>query len=137
MKGFRNFIVQGNVVQLAVAFVIGVAFAAVVTAFVQDIINPIIAIPGGKPNFDSFTVTVNGSTVKYGSFITALITFVLIAAAIYFFFVLPYTRWRERKAEPATGPETRECPECLSAIPVGARRCAFCTAMVGPPAPPS
>ncbi|MBV8193952.1 MAG: large conductance mechanosensitive channel protein MscL [Candidatus Dormibacteraeota bacterium] len=131
MKGFRNFLAQGNVVDLAVAFVIGAAFATVVMAFVNDIVNPLIAIPGGKPNFDAYTVTINGSQIKYGTFVTALISFVLVAAAVYFAFVLPYTRMKQRRAGPAAA-TTRQCPECLSDIPVGARRCAFCTAQVTP-----
>ena len=103
MKGFRDFLNQGNVVQLAVAFVIGGAFGAVVTALVVDIINPIIAIPFGKPNFDTLVLTVNGSNVKYGTFLTAVIAFVLIAAGVYFFFVVPYNRLqaRTRSAQPA------------------------------------
>jgi large conductance mechanosensitive channel len=131
MKGLRAFLVQGNVVELAVAVVIGTAFAAVVKAFVDDIVNPVIAIPGGKPNFNSFSVTVNGSQINYGTFVTALIAFVLVAAAVYFAFVLPYTRMKERRARPAAA-ATRPCPECLSDIPVAARRCAFCTAAVTP-----
>ena len=134
MKGFRTFLIQGDVVQLAVAFVIGTAFATVITALVKDIINPLIAIPGGKPNFDAFQVTVNGSSILYGSFITAVISFVFIAAGVYFLFVMPYTRLKDRRAAPATT-TTRECPECLSEIPVAARRCAFCTAFVPPTAP--
>ena len=103
MKGFRDFLNQGNVVQLAVAFVIGGAFGAVVTALVADIINPIIAIPFGKPNFDKLVVTINGSEVQYGTFITAVIAFLFIAAGVYFFFVLPYNRLqaRARSAAPA------------------------------------
>ena len=131
MKGFRNFLVRGNVVELAVAFVIGTAFATVVMAFVTDIVNPLIAIPGGKPNFDAYSVTVNGSQIKYGTFVTAVIAFVLVAAAVYFIFVVPYTRLRERRAAPAAA-TTRPCPECLSDIPLAARRCAFCTSPVGP-----
>jgi large conductance mechanosensitive channel len=132
VKGFRAFILQGNLITLAVAFVIGVAFAAVVTAFVTDIVNPVIAIPGGKPNFDSFIVTANGSQIKYGSFITALIAFVLIAAAVYFAIIIPYNRMQARTAKPAAEPDTRPCPDCLSAIPRAARRCAFCTSPVNP-----
>ncbi|MFN2583071.1 MAG: large conductance mechanosensitive channel protein MscL [Candidatus Dormibacteria bacterium] len=131
MKGFRNFLAHGNVVDLAVAFVIGAAFSTVVMAFVADIVNPIIAIPGGKPNVDAYAVTINGSQLKYGTFVTAVISFVLIAAAVYFAFVLPYTKMKERRAQPAATP-TRSCPECLSDIPVAARRCAFCTAQVTP-----
>jgi large conductance mechanosensitive channel len=135
VKGFRDFLNQGNVVQLAVAVVIGVAFGAVVTALVADIINPIIAIPFGKPNFDSLSVTINGSEIKYGTFITAVIAFVFIAAGVYFFFVMPYNRLqaRSRSAAPAES-NTRTCPECLTAIPKAAHRCSACTAVVEPQA---
>jgi len=131
MKGFREFLARGNVVDLAVAVVIGTAFAAVVKALVDNVINPIIAIPAGKPNFNSLSVTVNGSEITYGTFVTALITFVLVATAVYFALVLPYTKYRERRAGPAAA-TTRPCPECLSEIPLAARRCAFCTAVVTP-----
>ena len=132
MKGFRDFLARGNVVELAVAFVIGTAFATVVMALVADIVNPLIAIPGGKPNFDSYTLTVNGSVIKYGTFITAVIAFVLVAAAVYYLVVVPYMRMKARRAEPAAAATTRQCPECLSDIPIAARRCAFCTSPVGP-----
>ena len=131
MKGFRAFLVQGNIVELATAFVIGTAFAAVVKALVDNVINPVIAIPGGKANFDSYVATINGSKVLYGTFITALVSFLLIAAAVYFAFVLPYTRFKARRAGPAAA-ITRLSPECLSDIPLAARRCAFCTAVVTP-----
>jgi large conductance mechanosensitive channel len=131
VKGFRDFLNQGNVVQLAVAFVIGVAFGAVVTALVADIVNPIIAIPFGKPNFDSLVLTINGSNIKYGTFLTAVIAFILIAAGVYFFFVVPYNRMQARLAKP-TESNTRACPECLSIIPKPAKRCSFCTAAVEP-----
>jgi len=131
VKGFRAFLLQGNLIELATAFVIGTAFAAVIKALVDDVVNPVIAIPGGKPNFDSFHATANGSVILYGTFITALISFVLIGAALYVFIVLPYTRYRERRAGPAAA-TTRPCPECLSEIPLGARRCSYCTAPVTP-----
>ena len=136
MKGFRDFLNQGNVVQLAVAFVIGVAFSAVVTALVMDIVNPIIAIPFGKPDFDSLVLTINGSNIKYGTFVTAVIAFILIAAGVYFFFVVPYNRMQKRLAKPTEPGEsnTRACPECLSIIPKAAKRCSFCTAVVEPQA---
>jgi large conductance mechanosensitive channel len=131
VKGFRDFLNQGNVVQLAVAFVIGGAFGAVVTALVADIVNPIIAIPFGKPDFNSLVLTINGSHIKYGSFLTAVIAFILIAAGVYFFFVVPYNRMQARLAKP-TESNTRACPECLSIIPKPARRCSFCAAAVEP-----
>ena len=133
MKGFRDFLNQGNVVQLAVAVVIGVAFSAVVTALVVDMINPIIAIPFGKPNFDTLVLKINGSNIKYGTFLTALIAFVLIAAGVYFIFFLPYTRIQTRLSKPVES-TTRACPECLSVIPIAARRCSFCTTAVAPQA---
>jgi large conductance mechanosensitive channel len=135
MKGFRDFLNQGNVVQLAVAFVIGAAFGAVVTALVMDIISPIIAIPFGKPNFDSLVLTINGSNIKYGTFLTAVLAFALVAAGVYFFFVVPYNRLqaRSRSASPAES-NTRACPECLTIIPKAAHRCSACTAAVEPQA---
>jgi large conductance mechanosensitive channel len=135
MKGFRDFLNQGNVVQLAVAFVIGGAFGVVVTALVVDIVNPVIAIPFGKPSFDNLVLTINGSNIKYGTFLTAVIAFLLIAAGVYFFFVVPYNRLqaRIRSAQPAES-STRACPECLSIIPKAARRCSACTAAVEPQA---
>ncbi len=136
MKGFRDFLNQGNVVQLAVAFVIGGAFGAVVTALVVDIVNPIIAIPFGKPNFDKLVLKINGSNIEYGTFLTAVIAFILIAAGVYFFFVVPYNRMQKRLAKPTDPGEsnTRACPECLSIIPKAAKRCSFCTAAVEPQA---
>jgi large conductance mechanosensitive channel len=131
MKGFRDFLNQGSVVQLAVAFVIGGAFGAVVTALVMDVINPIIAIPFGKPNFNSLVLTINGSVIQYGTFLTAVVAFVLIAAGVYFFFVVPYNRMQRRMTKPAES-NTRACPECLSIIPNAAHRCSFCTASVEP-----
>lgn len=133
MKGFRDFLNQGSVVQLAVAFVIGGAFGAVVTALVVDVVNPIIAIPFGKPDFDTLVLTINGSNIKYGTFLTAIIAFVLIAAGVYFFFVVPYNRMQARTAKPVES-NTRACPECLSIIPNAAHRCSFCTAVVEPQA---
>jgi large conductance mechanosensitive channel len=135
VKGFRDFLNQGNVVQLAVAFIIGGAFGAVVTALVVDVINPVIAIPFGKPNFDALELTINGSNIKYGTFLTAVVAFVLIALAVYCFFVMPYNRLqaRTRSTAPAES-NTRACPECLSIIPKAAHRCSACTAVVEPQA---
>jgi large conductance mechanosensitive channel len=135
VKGFRDFLNQGNVVQLAVAVVIGGAFGAVVTALVADIINPIIAIPFGKPNFDKLLMTINGSDVMYGTFLTAVIAFVFVATGVYLFFVMPYNRLqaRARSAAPAES-DTRACPECLTVIPKAAHRCSACTAVVEPQA---
>ena len=133
LKGFKAFILRGNVVDLAVGVVIGVAFGAVITALVEDIITPIIAAIVGKPDFSNLTFTINHSTFKYGAFINAVVAFVLIAAAVYFFVVVPVTRlMAARKTEPEVESTTRTCPECLSSIPNAARRCAFCTAEVTP-----
>jgi large conductance mechanosensitive channel len=133
LNEFKAFLMRGNVVDLAIAVVIGVAFAAVVTSLVEDIITPIIAVIFGEPDFSALTFTINNSTFYYGQFINALIAFVTIAAAIFFFVVVPYNAFsaRMRKEEPPD-PTIRKCPECLSDIPSEARRCAFCTAQVSP-----
>ena len=133
---FKTFILRGNVVDLAVGVVIGAAFTAVVTAFTKDILTPFIGIPG-KINFSEITYTVNGSKFLVGDFINTLISFVLIAFVVFFFIVRP-VNWlvARRKAESAPEPDTRECPLCLSKIPIKATRCAFCTADV-PAAGPS
>ena len=128
IKGFREFILRGNIVDLAVAFVIGVAFAAVVKSLVDDVIMPIIAAIIGKPDFSGLTFTINDSLFRYGSFINAVVSFVLIAAAVYFMIVVPMNKIAELRARgkaPAE-PSIKQCPECLSEIPVAARKCAFC-----------
>jgi large conductance mechanosensitive channel len=125
LKGFKEFILRGNVIDLAVAVVIGAAFGAVVKAFVDNLITPLIAAIFGKPDFSGLAFTINGSIFKYGLFINALITFVLVAAAVYFVVVAPMNKLAERRARGAD-PETKQCPECLSEIPHGARKCAFC-----------
>ncbi len=134
MSGFRKFLLRGNVVDLAVAVVIGAAFGAVVTALVKDIITPIIGIFGGLPDFAAWTVTINGSKFLIGDFINAILAFVVLALIIYYLVVLPIERLMERyKPQPVAAPETtRECPYCLSKIPKAASRCAFCTAEVDP-----
>jgi large conductance mechanosensitive channel len=124
-KGLREFIMRGNVIDLAVAVVIGAAFGAVVKAFVDNILTPIIAAIFGKPDFSNLVFTVNGSAFRYGLFINALISFLLVAAAIYFVVVLPMNKLAERRARGAD-PAVKECPECLSEIPHKARKCAFC-----------
>jgi len=131
LKEFKAFLLRGNIVDLAVAVVIGTAFGAVVASFVADLVTPLIAAIFGKPNFDTLSFTVNGSTFQYGHFLNAVITFVLIAFAVFFFVVKPVGAIQARRAkeEAAT---TRECPECLSEIPLEARRCAHCTSVVGP-----
>lgn len=128
MRGFKAFLLRGNVVDLAIGVVIGIAFAAVIAAFVKDLVTPLIAAIGGKPDFSTLSFTINHSKFLYGDFINAILAFVVIAAVIYFFVVLPYTALIERtRKEPPADPTTKKCPECLSEIPKGARRCAFCT----------
>jgi large conductance mechanosensitive channel len=125
---FRKFILRGNVVDLAVGVIIGAAFGAVVAALVKDLITPIIAAIGGQPRFGGLSFTVNHSRFLYGDFINAVISFVLVAAAVFFFVVVPVNRvMASLKTEPDVESPTRECPECLSQVPGAARRCAFCT----------
>ncbi|HZU25760.1 MAG TPA: large conductance mechanosensitive channel protein MscL [Bryobacteraceae bacterium] len=132
MKGFKQFLMRGNVVDLAVAVVIGAAFGAVVTALVKDLITPLIAAIFQKPDFSAIVFTVNGSKFAVGDFINAVVSFLLVAAAIYYLIVLPMNALtaRLRRGEKPPDPTTKECPECLSTIPIAARRCAFCTAPV-------
>jgi large conductance mechanosensitive channel len=133
LKEFRAFILRGNVVDLAVAVVLGTAFTALVNALVRDLITPVIAALFGKPNFASLSFTIHGSEFFYGDFLNALLTFVLIAAAIFFFVVKPINYLMARlRTEPDVESPTRGCPECLSQIPVAAGRCAFCTSEVAP-----
>jgi large conductance mechanosensitive channel len=127
LKDFRTFLLRGNVVDLAVAVVVGTAFGAVVTALVRDIITPIIALIFGKPDFSALSFTVNGSHFLYGDFINYLIAFVSIAAAVFFFVVQPVNMLMARhKTQPDVDSETRPCSECLSDIPRQARKCAYC-----------
>ncbi len=129
INDFKTFLLRGNVVDLAVAIVIGVAFGALVTAFVQDLITPVIAAIFGKPDFSALHFTINDSTFRYGDFINKVISFFTIAAAIFFFVVVPVNALMARaRREPPPDPTTQRCPECLSDVPLGARRCAFCTA---------
>jgi large conductance mechanosensitive channel len=132
MKGFKQFLLRGNVLDLAVAVVIGGAFGAVVTALVKDLITPLIAAIVGKPDFSAIVFEVNGSKFMIGDFINALLAFVLVAAAVYFFVVLPVNALvaRMRRGEAPPDPTSKKCPECLSEIPVAARRCAFCTSVL-------
>src|SRR5260370_33243277 len=125
---FKAFILRGNVVDLAVAVLIGAAFGAVVAAFAQDLIMPLIGAFGGKPTFDQYWWPLNGSQIKVGSFLTAVVSFLLIAATIFFFVVKPINMlMARRKTETPVAETTRECPYCLSKIPLAATRCAFCT----------
>jgi large conductance mechanosensitive channel len=131
MTGFRKFILRGNVVDLAVAVVIGVAFTGVVQALVKDIITPIIGIFGGVPDFSSLSFAINSSRFLIGDFINAILSFLVIGLVVYYFVVMPVGRLLDRFVPaPAPPAPTRECPECLSKIPVKARRCAFCTAVL-------
>jgi len=125
-RGFREFVVRGNVIDLAVAVVIGAAFGAVIAAFVKDLITPLIAALVGKPDFSALGITINGSRLLIGDFLNAVISFVLVAAAIYFFVVAPMNALNARRKR-GEDPTTKKCPECLSEVPVAARRCAFCT----------
>jgi large conductance mechanosensitive channel len=136
VRGFRQFLFRGNLIDLAVAVVIGIAFNAVVQALIADIITPLIAAIGGKPNFSSLAFTVNKSHFLYGSFINAALSFVIIAAAIYYLVVAPSTRITAiaSRNKEAT---TRDCPQCLQSIPVKATRCMFCTAEVPPVGQPT
>jgi large conductance mechanosensitive channel len=136
VQGFKNFLLRGNLVELAVAVVIGTAFGAVVTALVNDFITPLIAAIGGKPDFSSLYFTVNHSKFSYGAFVNALLSFIIIAAVVYFFVVAPVVKLLSLVQRKAAATE-RDCPECLSSIPVNATRCKFCTATVTPAAPPA
>ncbi len=127
MRGFKTFLLRGNVVDLAVGVVIGVAFGVVVTAFVKDLVTPLVAALFGKPDFSGLYFTINNSKFLYGDLINATVSFVIVAAVIYFFVVVPYTALVSRaRREPPADPTTKKCTECLSEIPIAARRCAFC-----------
>ncbi|HEY3878257.1 MAG TPA: large conductance mechanosensitive channel protein MscL [Trebonia sp.] len=131
MKGFRDFISRGNMIELAVAVVIGTAFTALVTAVVTDLITPLIAAIGGQPHFQNLAFKVHGSTFLYGAFLNALITFLIIAAVVYYLIVAPMAKITARFTH-AAAVTTRECPECLSTIPLAATRCMYCTVQVTP-----
>lgn len=129
LTDFKKFLFRGNVVDLAIAVVLGTAFTAVVKALVADLLTPIIAAIFGQHDFSGLTFTINGSVFHYGSFLNALITFVSVATAVFFFVVVPVNAlMRRSKTETDVDSETRPCTECLSEIPVLAHRCAFCTA---------
>ena len=132
MKGFKEFILRGNVMDLAVAVVIGAAFTAVVTALVKDLLTPLIAAIAGAPDFSGIALTVNGSKLLVGDFLNAVIAFLMLATVVYFFVVLPMNTLmaRLKRGEVAPDPTTKKCAECLSDIPIGARRCAFCTSAI-------
>ena len=132
MKGFKEFILRGNVLDLAVAVVMGAAFGAVVTALVKDLLTPLIAAIVGAPDFSGISLTVNGSKLLIGDFLNAIIAFLMLATVVYFFVVLPVNHLmaRLRRGEVPPDPTTKKCPECMSEIAIGARRCAFCTSTV-------
>jgi large conductance mechanosensitive channel len=129
MQGFKQFMLRGNVIDLAVAVVMGVAFTGVVTALVKDLLTPLIAAIVGAPDFSAIAIEVSGSKLLVGDFMNALFSFVMVGAAVYFFVVLPVNALvaRMRRGEAAPDPTTKKCPECLSEVAIAARRCAFCT----------
>lgn len=133
LKGFKQFILRGNVIDMAVGVVIGAAFATVVTAFTKDLLTPLIAAIVGKPDFSAIRFTINGSVFALGDFINAAVSFLLVAAAVYFCVVTPVNALvaHMRKAPAPADPTTKKCPECLSEIPIDARRCAHCAQPVG------
>jgi large conductance mechanosensitive channel len=141
LREFRTFLLRGNVVDLAVGVVIGVAFSGVVQALVRDLITPLIAAIGAESDFGGLSFTLNRSVFRYGDFINALLSFLIIATVVFFFVVMPVNRLmaRTHRGRQAEARPTRECPECFSTISVRARRCAFCTASVVPvvPDPPA
>jgi large conductance mechanosensitive channel len=132
LKDFKTFILRGNVIDLAIGVAIGAAFTSVVGAFTSGMITPLLAIPGDTASFAQKTFTISGSQFLYGAVIDAIIQFVIIAAALFFFVVVPVNKlMARRKTEPEVESTTRECPECLASIPLAARRCMFCTSEVG------
>ncbi len=128
LQDFKTFLLRGNLVDLAVAFVMGAVFAALLKAFIADLITPIIALVFGQPNFSTLSFTINGSHFAYGDFLNYLFTFVTTAAVIFFFVVRPYNALMARRGE--EDPTTKPCPECTSAVPLGARRCPLCTSQI-------
>jgi large conductance mechanosensitive channel len=133
LKEFKEFLFRGNLIEIAVGLVLALAFTAVVTSLVEDLLTPLIAAIIGQPDFSGLTFTINDSVFRYGEFLNAVIAFVLIAAVLFFLVVKPLNALAKRRAGEQE-PTIRECPECLSEIPAGARRCAFCTSEVRSPA---
>lgn len=126
--GFKQFLLRGNVVDLAVGVVIGAAFGSVVTAFTKDLLTPLIAAIAAKPDFSAIQFNINGSKFPIGDFVNAVVSFLIIATAVYYMVVLPVNALVSRaRKEPPADPTTKKCPECMSEIPIGAKRCAFCT----------
>ena len=134
LKDFKQFVLRGNVVDLAVAVVIGAAFGAIVTSLVKDIITPLIAAIGGTPDFSNLSVTINGSKLMYGNFLNAAIAFLILAAVIFFLVVQPLNKLMThlKPSDDVDAPAERECPECLSGIRAAAKRCKYCTAISKP-----
>jgi large conductance mechanosensitive channel len=134
LKDFRKFILRGNVVDLAVAVVIGAAFGAIVTALVKDLVTPLIGAIGGQPDFSGLSFTINESKFMYGDFINAIVSFLIIAAVIFFFVVQPLNKLMThlKPSDEVDAPAERKCPECLSGIPAAAKRCMYCTALSKP-----
>ncbi len=128
LKGFRDFVLRGNVVDLAVAVILGAAFNAIVTSLVSDVLNPLIAATIGKPDFSGVVLNIGSGHIKVGNFLNAAVSFLIVASVVYFAIVLPLNHLQSRfkKPEPAAAPTTKPCPECLSEIPLAARRCAHC-----------
>jgi large conductance mechanosensitive channel len=132
LKGFRDFILRGNVVDLAVAVILGAAFNAIVTSFVKDILTQLIAAVAGRPDFSAVVVKVNGTPILIGNFLNATISFLIVATVVYFGIVLPLNTMlaKIKKCEPEAAPSTKSCPECLSEIPLAAKRCCHCAQLV-------
>jgi large conductance mechanosensitive channel len=136
MQGFKRFLLRGNLVELAVAFVVGAAFGAVIAALVRDLITPLIAAIGGRPNFSQLYFTVNKSKFAYGDFINVVISFLIIAAVVYFLVLVPLGHWLD-SSDRATEAAEHQCPECLAEVPLAARRCRYCTTRLTPAAGPT
>jgi large conductance mechanosensitive channel len=131
LKGFREFLLRGNVIDLAVAVIIGAAFTAIVTSFVENIITPLIAAIVGKPDFSALVLHLGSGVIKYGAFLNAVVSFLLIATVVYFLIVAPMNYLMDRMKKPAeVVATTKACPQCLSDIPLAASRCKFCTQAV-------
>jgi large conductance mechanosensitive channel len=131
LSGFRQFVLRGNVLDLAVAVIMGGAFGAVVTALVKDLLTPVIGALIGTPDFSAIVLTINGSRLLVGDFLNAVVAFLMIACAVYFFVVVPVNALMARmKTEAPAAPTTKKCGECLSDVPLAARRCAFCTSAI-------
>jgi large conductance mechanosensitive channel len=128
MNGFKQFLLRGNVVDMAVGIVVGAAFGTVVTSFVKDLLTPLIASAGHAPDFSRIFFQFRGSRFLIGDFVNAVVSFIIIAAAVYFAVVLPINTLVARmRREPPPDPTTKKCPECISEIPIQAKKCAFCT----------